>query len=334
MSSYTDFSLKNYRFYYGIPHCHTSFSTGRGTPIEALDYGRKNNLDFMILTEDNSYLKDTVTLKNKKISKWNYLKYLIERYNKKHEDFVAMLGFETRSNPWGDFNIINSDKFFTGIVKDIRIFLLWILLNKDALVFINHPQAQILDLSSENAILNYYFSGIELGNGSLPNKYTRFENYYIKMLDNGFHVCAINSQDNHQVNFGDSENLTGIVCRHLDKNNLINALRKKTTFSTESKTLKLLFFCNSSIMGSEIDSSNCLKLDFLIMCEDQKYNIIKIEIITSKGKVIAEIDNLNLSYIKYLYTHPINSNETYYFAKIYQEENKVAYSSPIFLSEF
>ena len=123
MSSYTDMSLKNYRFYYGIPHCHTSFSTGRGTPLEDLDYGRKNGLDFMVITDHNSYLSDTITVKNNKLTKWRVLRNVVEKYNKKHDGFVALLGFETRSNPWGDLNIVNTDNFFTGIVKDIRILL-------------------------------------------------------------------------------------------------------------------------------------------------------------------------------------------------------------------
>ena len=31
-------NLNNLKFYYGIPHAHSGFSTGRGTPIEAFDY--------------------------------------------------------------------------------------------------------------------------------------------------------------------------------------------------------------------------------------------------------------------------------------------------------
>lgn len=332
MSSYTDMSIKNYKFYYGIPHCHTAFSTGRGTPLEALDYARKNDLDFIIITDHNSYLSDTINVKNNKISKWKSLKNTVDKYNKKHDSFVALLGFESRSNPWGDLNIVNTENFFTGIIKDTRILLLWILLNKDALIFINHPHSPILKLNSNNSVLNYYLSSIELGNGSPPNKYIRYEKYYISMLDKGFRLGAINGQDNHRINFGDSENLTGIICKKLDKENVVNSFRYRHTFSTESKTLKLLFFCNSKLMGEDFSLNDDNKVDFLILCEDIKNEIIKIQIISNNGKIIVETSELNLNFVKYLYTHNYEK-ETYYFAKIIQKNNKIAYSSPIFLNE-
>lgn len=332
MSSYTDLSLKNFRFYYGIPHCHTNFSTGRGTPVEALNYAKKNGLDFMIITDHNSHLKDTINVKNERITKWKALKSIIDKYNKKNDDFVAILGFETRSYPWGDLNIVNTENFFTGVIKDIRILLLWLLLNKDAFIFINHPHSPILTLPN-TSVLNHYLNCIEVGNGSSPNKYLRYEKYYVGILDKGFRVSAINGQDNHRINFGDSDNVTGVVCKRLSKPNVLYAFKNRHTYSTESKTLKLLFFCNSTFMGGEITFPPPENLDFLIMCEDVANKIIKIQILTSKGKIIVDSDNLNLPSIKYMYTHKSNKDEKYYFVKVFSENDKLSYSSPVFLNE-
>ena len=45
------------KYYYGIPHCHTAYSTGRGTPLDAFEYGKENDLDFMFITDYNSFFE-------------------------------------------------------------------------------------------------------------------------------------------------------------------------------------------------------------------------------------------------------------------------------------
>ena len=100
--------LDSLKFYYGIPHSHSGFSTGRGTPIEAFDYARHNGLNFLILTDHNNYLTKTVRVKGNELSKWEAANYLSNRYNRKHENFLSMIGFESKTNPFGDINIINS----------------------------------------------------------------------------------------------------------------------------------------------------------------------------------------------------------------------------------
>lgn len=53
------------RFYYGIPHSHTSLSTGKSNPYESLEHARSNGLDFLIITDHNKYLSETIKEKNK-----------------------------------------------------------------------------------------------------------------------------------------------------------------------------------------------------------------------------------------------------------------------------
>ncbi|MGL5244024.1 MAG: histidinol phosphatase, partial [Sarcina sp.] len=233
--------INNLKFYYGIPHCHTSLSTGRGTPMEALEYGKKNGLDYMILTDHNGYLKDTIRDKDGDIlSKWQLLSKSVSKFNKKYSNFIALYGFESHSSPWGDLNIINADSYFSGTITNLDHFLIWLISNENPLVCINHPHKSIEKLNF-NLYLDNFISSIELGNGSPPNKYSRYEKYYFSLLDKGWHLGAINSQDNHRMNFGESENLTGIICENLTKDSIINAFKNGHSFSTESKTFKILF---------------------------------------------------------------------------------------------
>ena len=322
---------KTLRCFYGIPHCHTAFSTGRGTPTDAYEYGKNNGLDFLIITDHNSYLNKNLYWNNNDFSRWNITTSMAERFHKKNEYFLPMVGFETKTSLYGDFNIINSNTFFTGVVKNINLLIIWMLNNPEAIVTINHPHKNILSLEY-NEILNRMITSIEVGNGSYPNRYIRHDKYYYALLDKGWKLGAINSQDNHRVNFGDSDNLTGILAYELKRDEIIEAFRNRRTFSTESRTLTMYFTINNSLMGSEITPTDDT-LRFMIFAEDKKNKIKSIEIITNKGTIVKKIDNININSIKYLYDHTYNEDENWYLIRILQSNNKLAISSPIFIEK-
>jgi len=324
------FDKNNIKYYYGIPHSHTSFSTGKGSPLDAYEYGRKAGLDFMVITDHNSFLSDKVEIKDNIYNKFQATKYYASKLRKKDDDFLALVGFETKTNLYGDFNIINSETFFKGSVKDLNILALWMLNNPDAFITINHPHKNIKTLTY-NPILNKMITSIEVGNGSLDGKYTRHEKYYFNLLDMGWKLGAINGQDNHKMNFGDSENLTVCICNSLSTREIIDAFRKKRTYSTESRYLKFYFTVNDKFMGESI-SPLTEKLRFMIFCEDIKYKIREIQILSNQGNIIKKIEEINLNSIKYLYEHKREKSESWFIIKIIQDNNKISFSSPIFIS--
>lgn len=324
------FSLKNMKYYFGVPHCHTAFSTGRGSPLDAFEYGRDNGLDFMIITDHNSYLTRNIYINNKEITRWTASTLISAKYAKKHDDFLPMIGFESKTAPYGDFNIINSTNFFTGVVNDLKLLVLWMLNNPDSLVTINHPHKNVKNLEF-NPLLNKIITSVEVGNGSAPNKYMRHDKYYYYLLDQGWKLGAINGQDNHRMNFGDSENLTVFIANDLSIDTFVDSFRKRRTYSTESKTLEMYFTINDNFMGEEITLlDNTLR--FSIFINDTKVKIKEIQILTNGGTVLKKINDLNLNSIKYLYDHTHISGETWYLIKIIQDNNKIAISSPIFIS--
>ena len=327
-STKINFNIDDLNFYYGIPHAHCSFSTGQGTPMEAFDYARHTGLDFLILTDHNNYLTKTIRLKGIELSKWDAAKFLATRYNKKHENFLALIGFESKTNPFGDINIINSSRFFTGTVNNLQLLVLWMLNNPTAFVSINHPHKTIEHLEY-NPILNKLITSIEVGNGSSPNKYLRYEKYYYYLLDNGWKLGAINGQDNHKLNFGDDENLTCVIADELTSTSLVNAFRNRHTYSTESRTLTMYFTINDNFMGDIIPLEN-EDLQFSIFAHDPIHKILEIDIISTHGIIIKKISNLNLNKVRYLYNHEALQNESWYIIKITLDNNKIAISSPIF----
>lgn len=321
------FDQNKLKFYYGIPHCHSNYSTGRGTPSELYEYATKCGLDYLFITDHNDFL-DNKSSKDSSSTKWQSLNSICSKFQKSHDDFLPMVGFECKTESFGDFNVINSKNFFTGMVKDLKLLTLWMLNNPTSFISINHPHKNIMNIPYD-PIFNNIITSIEVCNGNPSAKITYHDKYYFQLLDCGWKLSAINGQDNHRINFDQSDNLTVYIGNELSRESLIDAFRMHRTYSTESRFLRLYFTINNNFMGESIVISN-KKLKFLIFAEDVKYRIKDIEIITNGGKLIKSINNINLNSIKYIYEHIPSENENWYVIKVYQTDGKIAITSPIF----
>lgn len=323
------FDQNKLKYYYGIPHCHSSYSTGKGTPLNLYEFAIKCGLDFLFVTDHNNFLTNKTTVKDKTLTKWDATNYFSNKIRKNEDDFLPIVGFECKTVPFGDFNIINPSTFFTGAIKDLRLLALWMLNNNQSFIIINHPHKEISKLQY-NEVFNKIITSIEVYNGNTASKYTKHEKYYYQLLDYGWKLGAVNGQDNHKINFDQSDNLTAYIANDLSKNSLIDAFRNHRTYSTESRFLKLHFTIDETFMGDTL-SIYSSKIKFLIFAEDIRYKIKEIQIISNGGKIIKKIEDINLSSIKYIYEHQSLQSETWYVIKIIQDDNKTAVSSPIFI---
>lgn len=325
-------SFDKLKFYYGIPHAHTSLSTGKSSPIEALEYARNKGLDFLILTDHNKYLSENMKEKNKDISKWLYLNKCINRFNKKHDDFLALPGFEAKSTTLGHLNILCPNTFFTGIISNINYLLLWLINDHNAILSINHPRNSIEKNIVFSPLLDKLLCSIEVGNGSSIGKYKRYDSQFFSLLDKGFKLSAINSQDNHKLDFGDNDNLTCIITTKLNKNSLLSAFKDRHVFSTESRSLRLLFSINSVFMGDTLTIPSQSHLRLYVQALDMINRISKIQFIGTGGKVLKEIKDIDLSDVKYIFEYTASKDLTWVVAKIFLTGEKEALSSPIFIN--
>ncbi|WP_055070796.1 CehA/McbA family metallohydrolase [Clostridium massiliamazoniense] len=325
---------KNYLYYddliflYGIPHCHSNLSTGEGSIIDLLTLAYKNSLDFIFITDHNDYINKNL---NNSISKWQTLIKTIRKFNK-HNNFIALSGFEAKTSELGHFNIINTKSYFKGVVKNFNDMLIWMLKEnpENVLISINHPHKYV-DNIPLNVISNNYIRTIEVGNGIYNNKYTNHESFYYNLLDKGWHLAPINSQDNHKLNLDKAENLTCAITKSFNKDALLEAFRKLRVFSTESKSLKLYFTINSTFMGSTLTISEKEELNFFINVDDNIRKISKVEILSNNRTTVKEFKDINLHSVKILFNKKINIKENWYVIKITLIDKRVAVSSPIFL---
>lgn len=319
----------NYKFYFGIPHAHTSYSTGRGTPEDALNHTKLKGLHYLIITDHNRYLHKTVKDKKEQTDKWSYLKIVIQHFNKKNKYFIGISGFEVKIKSIGDLNIINSKTHIKGSIREIDKLLSWLKKEK-CIGIINHPGSSIEKIKSYSE-LNEYVKLIEVGNGSPPFKYTRYLKYYFRLLDAGWKLGAVNGQDNHLDNWGESSNLTVVLAEKLSSKHILEGLRNRRTYSTESRTLKLMYKINGAIMGSTISANPSENLSFLLYIEDIDIPLETVQIISRGGKIVKEFSCNRSNKLKCEFKIPAFQEEDWYVVKVLQEGNKLALSSPIFI---
>lgn len=324
------FDQNKLKYYYGIPHCHSSYSTGKGTPLDLYQFAIKCKLDFLFVTDHNDFLSNKTSVKDSTLTRWNATNYYANKIKKSEDDFLPIVGFECKTIPYGDFNIINPSDYFTGSIKDLRLLTLWMLNNNQAFIIINHPHKEVGKLRYSE-FFNKIITSIEVYNGNPASKYTKHEKYYYQLLDDGWKLGAINGQDNHRINFDQADYLTAYIANDLSKNSLIDAFRSHRTYSTESRFLKLHFTIDETFMGETI-SIYSPKIKFSIFTEDIRYKIKEIQILSNGGTIIKKVDDINLNSIKYIYEHQNSPKETWYVIKVLQEDNKTAVSSPIFIN--
>lgn len=327
-----NFNKDNIKYYYGIPNYHTTFSTGSSSPVESYEYAYKSHLDFMFITDHNSYLSNMISIKDNKTNKdfkFQITRYYASKIRKKYDNFMPLVGFEAKTYLYGDFNIMNSDNFFTGVVTDIKVLALWMINNPEAFISINHPQKNIKALPF-SPLLNRIITSIEVGKCTSNFQNVRYDKYYFALLDDGWKLGAINGQHN-TTKLCDCENLTVCISNNLSKKDIIESFRLRRTYSSESKYLKFHFTIDDNFMGEEFQLKDNL-VKFCVYCEDIKYKIKEIHIITNKGMLIKKIDNIDLNSIKYLFDHKVSKNESWYVVKLVQDNDKIAYSSPIFIN--
>jgi LPXTG-motif cell wall-anchored protein len=348
-----------YNFYFGVPHSHTSYSDGSGTPLQAFYHARGNGLQYHIVTDHSNWL-DGVSDSNFEYdvatnqyverdhpvsgspSQWKQTRLDAELFNSSFGDFRAMRGFEMTSSIWGHMNTINSDTYVEAKSQmvPLREYYQWIVdvstsPGADVFSMFNHPNwpdDSFSDLAYVEE-LDRYINGIEVGNGAPPYSYARAESHYWKALDNGWRLGAMNSQDNHAENWGEGDNLTVVIAPDLSEEAFIAAMNARRMYSTETRTLALTVKGNGYWMGSVLDVSPGDKVDFEVLAQDTEVPVEKLQLITNGGWVADEI------------TYPGGTNSAtwepsvtaaggaqWYVVKVIHTDDSWAHASPIFIA--
>lgn len=325
--------MDGYRIFLGNPHCHTGYSDGALTPYDALEYARSRGLEFLFITDHSHYLEgnfndDVVS----DISKWKRTGMECDAFNIKHDDFLALRGFEMTSSKWGHINVLNSDDFVEAKrkTKKLEDFFNWLSKNENVIASFNHPSRSFKYISCDE-FSKSLFSLMEVGNGSPPRKYIRTEKYYYGALDRGWILGAINGQDNHRDNWGDVPNLTGVISKSLIKKDMIDALQNRRTYSTETGTLMMNFTISGLPMGSIIHYEKTNRYEISLEVFDEKSPIKEVQIITNGGRIAFKKEYKDASEINFKYQMESVDKGSWYLAKVIHSDKKLGISSAIYI---
>ncbi len=321
--------FKNLNFYYGVfSDCLTSFK--KNEPFNILNEIKSLGLDYAIISHENKDLDYKLNNKNESLSIWKYLYKSIYKFNKKNDNFLALLEFEASIESLGKISILNTKTFFKGEVNNFKYFAIWLIQNKNYHITINTWNKDNKKFLYKD-FLNEISPSLDINIRSDKNIYSNKENSYFSLLDNNFKVGAIGQKNYKYPPYSNFSKLTCAICPKLDTKNLISAFNRRHTFFTESKTLKLIFTINDIFMGSSISKESSLDLNLYIYVQDSRHKINKIEVLSNNGKKIKELNNINLNKVQYIFKKNFSLNETWYIIKVFLASNLTAISSPIFI---
>lgn len=345
-----------YDFFYGVPHSHTSYSDGKGTPTEAYEFAYDQGLDWLWITDHSNWLdgvdntldgaggpeynESTDQFEAIEDSEWYKTGVETEAFNAAHDDFLAMRGFEMTFSDVGHLNVIDSTNYVEAKkqMPDLNDFYNWVKetnATEDTLGAFNHPNWPSNSFNNQAYVpeMDRSFTMMEIGNGAPPYSYARAEEQFIRALDNGWHIGATNGQDNHTMNWGEPDNLTAIVSEDLSKESIKEAVNNRRIYSTETRDLELTVKANDFWMGSIVDVNQGENLNFTIDAYDPDDAIKEVQIMTNGGEIILSKNFDNLNQVNWNPTITVPGGANWYVVKVIHDNNKWGVASPIFTPE-
>lgn len=321
---------QGWNFYFGNLHAHTSYSDGMGTPTEA--YGQVSKagvMDFFSTTEHGYYYQEitNIHLWYKSFEEADAF-YIPGR-------FVSLVGYEwTHSeghmNGYGTPKAASRDtqKNFTAFIEYLHTY--------DGIATFNHPNPEIQPNWNDFSYWSYadeVVSMIEVGSGAYYRN-TRNEPSYIRALDRGWKIGAVNNQDNHKNDWGTAAEVrTGIVAKELTRESVMDAMRNMRTYSTEDRNARVLITSGKYMMGDTImfgGSGKGDKFEIEVYAEDPDGDTFKtIEIITNGGKVAAKAEFVKAG--RHVFEVQPQLDYNYYYAKILESDGDTIVTTPIWI---
>jgi len=334
--------LDDYQFILGVPHSHTSFSDGAGTPEEAYEFAMSQNIDFLIVTDHSNWFEGDVydPERNQFIetegSEWHITRMQAEAFNAEHGDsFSALRGFEMTFQDVGHINVYNTTNYVErNTMSSLFDFYNWLLdvyeeEGEKVLAAFCHPNWPSDSFNNLAYVpeLDKIIQMIEVANGAPPYSYTRAEGHFIKALDQGWHVAPINAQDNHARNWGEPDNLTGLVVVDNTPEEILSAMRARRVYATETRGLEMTFKANGYWMGSVVSDE---VLDFTVELFDPDVPIETVEVVTTGGNVLKKLDVGGLNHIEWSFSHKPAPGRQWFYVRVTHVNGAMAWSSPIF----
>ena len=325
--SYTayNFSIcdgKELNFYHGEVHSHCGDSDGCATAQEAMKYARDvAGVDFFAVTDHSHQFNACEYAEQIKTA---------NEYNTPGE-FAALYGWEMSwggtSGYWGHMNVLNTE-WYEKYLFDVSMPELFKKLESDpdAVAMFNHPGynwGNFDEFSFINDAIREQLCLLELKgiNHSLE---------YMHALNKGWRVSPMFNGDDHNLMWTNNHSATSVILAPaLTRENVIDAFRKRRTYSTCDPTLKLSYKINGEWLGSTLQDPESLEFDISMTTESPE-GIGRISIIAQDGIEVAAMDaGVRQSII---WRPSLTPEFRYYYIKIMNGDN-FTFSAPIWIEK-
>ncbi|MFH1437611.1 MAG: hypothetical protein ABIJ56_18030, partial [Pseudomonadota bacterium] len=245
--------------YWGVLHCHTSYSDGEQLPSDAFAHARDvAGLDILYVTDhlEQLYLPT---------NRWENCRTQADEANAPGS-FLAACGYEYGSGfilPWfwstGHNNVFSIDYLMPEIQVDFHNFYSSVAACPDCITQYNHPG------SSEHETWNdfEYFADVD-------EKMNLFEfnsdpawDLFFQAMDAGWHISPMWNQDNHSANWGTAnDRRSGFFMADLTRDALHTAMRQRRSFMSYDKNAYVkIMAAEACWMGSMLSGVADIAID-------------------------------------------------------------------------
>jgi len=309
-----------YNFYKGQIHSHSNYSDGMGAPEDAYLYARdKSKVDFFGITDHAHYIDQ---------SEWKELKDIADKYNDP-DKYVTIPGFELTWDStmgwWGHMNTFNTDWIEAkrnNSTVNLPNYYEKLIESPESISQFNHPGY----LWGDFAEYDYYSEEADEVIDLMEVKTLEHEAEYAKALDKGWHISPTFNEDNHSGNWAKTANTTVVLAPRLTRENLLDAINKNRTYSTQDKNLEITYKINDKIMGSTLDDPE--KLSLSIEAYRPIGNIGTITVVADGHSIVAT-QEFDTNQVNWEFELP--ALYSYYYVRIVMPNGTIAVTAPIWV---
>lgn len=332
----------DFQLYFGQLHAHTDISDGTGTVEDAFQYAaRVEGLDFFAVTDHSDSfegaLQGSILTDGAAVSSdWAAGKAAAAAVT--GDRFVGIYAYEMS---WpgrmqiGHIGTFNTPGFqswqqepydkYLGALEEYYAALASV---PGAVGQFNHPGSQygsFSEFSRYSPDADRVMNLLEIGD-NLPEAY----DYYIKALDQGWHVAPANNQALHSSHWEDTGARTVVCAPSLTEEALYEAMRNCRAYATEDPDLEILYTMDGHFMGSRLDMGDFGETAQIsvTLSDPTDAAVGTVEIVTFGGVSLGS---------KYLFdasgtlTFSLTPEPGYYFLRITQPDGDTAVTAPIWI---
>lgn len=317
-----------YNVYLGNTHAHSRFSgdaqQDNNTPEDHFRLAKQSGYDFYAVTDHSQYEQYSDAA-------WKEIASMADKYT--DGKFVGFRGYEHSENDGpdakGHMNVFNSSNYLNALASGIsmKYFHDWVSPQKDVVVCMNHPKEnQYNNFHCYNEAVRSNIALVELINGGDCDDY--YSSYLIA-LSKGWKVSPVAGSDLHATKkIPTWPARTGILAKELTRTALVDAMKSRRTYATYDKNLKMVYYANGYVMGSEISADEIV---FDISVKTTDADITRVDICTEGGSVVAS-QKFNSKEVEW--TKEVSrGGKKYFFVNVYATDQKtaVAYGAPVWV---